>query len=150
MAQYEVPQFIEVEAKIIGPFTLKQFLWLAGAGAIIFILYFIISIKWIWILVTLFIASAAIIIALVKVNGRSMFVFMGNFFSFVFKPRFFLWRKEFAVKDSLSPSLKTPTTKNLPSSSVGPLQKIQIGNAQKISGLKNLSAKLLFDEKEGK
>src|SRR3989344_2665997 len=28
--EYQVPQFIEVEDKIIGPLTLKQFIYLAG------------------------------------------------------------------------------------------------------------------------
>lgn len=32
--QFQVPQFLDVEDKIIGPFTIKQFLYLAGgAGA---------------------------------------------------------------------------------------------------------------------
>ena len=28
--KYQVPQFIETETKLIGPLTLKQFLWVAG------------------------------------------------------------------------------------------------------------------------
>lgn len=28
--RYQVPQFIETETKLIGPLTLKQFLWVAG------------------------------------------------------------------------------------------------------------------------
>jgi len=39
--QYQVPQFIEVEDRIIGPLTLKQFLYLAFAGAILFVLWFL-------------------------------------------------------------------------------------------------------------
>jgi len=32
--QYQVPQFIEIEDKIFGPLTLKQFLYLAGGGGL--------------------------------------------------------------------------------------------------------------------
>lgn len=37
--RYQVPQFIEVEDKIFGPFTFKQFIYLAGAAGICFIAY---------------------------------------------------------------------------------------------------------------
>ena len=37
--QFQVPQFIEVEDKIVGPLTFKQFIYLAGGGGVIAILY---------------------------------------------------------------------------------------------------------------
>ena len=39
--EYQVPQFIEVEDKIIGPLTLKQFIYIAGASGlcIVFFVY---------------------------------------------------------------------------------------------------------------
>ena len=37
--RFQVPQFIEIESKIFGPLTLKQFIYLIGGGGIIFILY---------------------------------------------------------------------------------------------------------------
>ena len=37
--QFSVPQFVEVEDKIIGPLTLKQFLVLLGGGFVVFVLY---------------------------------------------------------------------------------------------------------------
>ena len=41
--KFQVPQFIETETKIVGPFTLKQFLFLAIGGIIIFILQYFLS-----------------------------------------------------------------------------------------------------------
>ncbi|KKR10454.1 MAG: hypothetical protein UT37_C0001G0009 [Parcubacteria group bacterium GW2011_GWA2_39_18] len=145
MAQYQVPQFIETEAKIIGPLTLKQFLWLAAAGAIIFILYFLIPIKWVWVLLAVFIAGLSLSLALIRVGGRSMFFLINNFFSFVFKPRFFLWTKETAKKGpaQVQAGVSQATQQAVQAS----LQKIQIGGSKK-SGLKDLSTKLLFDKKE--
>jgi len=37
--RFQVPQFIEVEDKIFGPLTLKQFIYLAGAGGVVFVLW---------------------------------------------------------------------------------------------------------------
>ena len=31
--QFQVPQFIETEDKVVGPLTLRQFMYIAGAGA---------------------------------------------------------------------------------------------------------------------
>jgi hypothetical protein len=37
--KYQVPQFIEIEDKIFGPLTIKQFLYVAGGAALCFILW---------------------------------------------------------------------------------------------------------------
>jgi hypothetical protein len=37
--RFQVPQFTDVEDKIVGPLTLKQFVYLAGAGGGCIILY---------------------------------------------------------------------------------------------------------------
>ncbi len=37
--RFQVPQFIEIEDKIFGPLTFKQFIYLLGGGGAVFILY---------------------------------------------------------------------------------------------------------------
>ena len=37
--QYNIPQFVDVEDKIIGPLTLKQFLTLLGGGLLVFLFW---------------------------------------------------------------------------------------------------------------
>ncbi len=37
--RYQVPQFIEIEDKIFGPLTLKQFIYLAGGGGLCLIFF---------------------------------------------------------------------------------------------------------------
>ena len=67
--RYEVPQFIEVEQKVIGPFTWRQFVYLAGgAGALLitfltlpFLLFIIIGVP---------LAALAVLLAFQKVNNR--------------------------------------------------------------------------------
>ncbi len=43
MAQFQVPQFIDTESRIVGPFTLKQFIYLGIGGVIIFMLQYFVS-----------------------------------------------------------------------------------------------------------
>ena len=37
--QFKVPQFLEIEDKIFGPFTFKEFVYLAGGAGLCFVLY---------------------------------------------------------------------------------------------------------------
>ncbi len=71
MAQFQVPQFIDTEDKIIGPFSMKQFAALAIAGAVVGLLFFILTF-WLWIIVTVFVMAIAFSFALVKINGRGL------------------------------------------------------------------------------
>ena len=66
--RFQVPQFIETESKIVGPFTLRQFLYLAAGGIIIFILQYLVSFTYLIIIGTP-IAILAIALAFYKVDG---------------------------------------------------------------------------------
>src|SRR3989338_2537880 len=37
--RFQVPQFIEIESKIFGPLTFKQFIYLAGGAGLSFLFY---------------------------------------------------------------------------------------------------------------
>ena len=67
--EYQVPQFIEVEDKIIGPLTLKQFIYVAGAGGlcVVFFVYLPIIIA---LLLSAPVAALAAALAFYKVNGK--------------------------------------------------------------------------------
>ena len=90
--QFQVPQFTEIEDKIIGPLTLKQFLYLLVGGVIIFIFYKIFNLS-ITILLSLPVAAVVIALAFVKVNNQPFISMVKNFFGFLRKPDFYVWRK---------------------------------------------------------
>ena len=69
--QFQVPQFIETEDKVVGPFTLRQFMYVAGAGLASAILYFTVT-TWLWLILTLVLLGGAIGVAFVKVEGRPL------------------------------------------------------------------------------
>jgi len=86
---FQVPQFIETEDKIIGPLTIRQFLYFAVAGGILF---FILELAlWLFFAVTLITIAAAF--AFIKVNGRPLSVAFLSALSFYWSPRFYLWQK---------------------------------------------------------
>lgn len=108
MAQFQVPQFIETESKIVGPLTLKQFLYLAGAGLASFFLFFVLQ-TWLWFIVTALMGITAAAFAFLKVNGRPLTVIFQSAFLYFWQPKLYLWqRKEAeAAKETEGPKLKS-------------------------------------------
>lgn len=90
--QYQVPQFIEIEDKIIGPLTLRQFMWLGGGGGLGFILFQVIKPSFFAPLFFL-VMAVAIVFAFVKVNGRPFTSFLGSLMNFTTRPTFYIWKR---------------------------------------------------------
>ena len=124
--QFQVPQFIDIEDKVIGPFTIKQFLYLLGAGIIIFILYKILNI-YATVILAIPIIGITIALAFVKVHGQPFIGIISNFLKFLKKPDFYVWKKpigknqpieqieniEIIKKESIKTKMKPGTKENL-------------------------------------
>lgn len=93
MDQFTVPQFIEHKAKIVGPLTLQQFVYMGIAGAVGFILYFTIPF-FLFIMGTAIIASIAAMLAFGKSGGRPLPLVFKNLIVFKANPKIYLWKKK--------------------------------------------------------
>ncbi len=91
--QYQVPQFIDIEDRIIGPLTLKQFMYLAGAAAVMLISWFLFTF-WFWFLTSIPVVAFALALAFFKVNGRPFIFFIFSFFAYIFRPRLYVWTQK--------------------------------------------------------
>ena len=93
MDQFTVPQFIEHEAKIVGPLTFKQFIFIGIAVAICFVFYFTTPF-FIFILATIVIMGGGAALAFLKSGGRSLPVVLMHFFNFSVAPKMYLWKQK--------------------------------------------------------
>lgn len=91
--RFTVPQFIEHEAKIVGPLTFKQFIYVGIAGAICFMIYFSAPFS-IFIIACIVIGGASVALAFLKVGGRPLPSVIINFLKFKLSPKMYLWRKK--------------------------------------------------------
>ncbi len=91
--RYQVPQFIEIEDKIVGPFTIKQFLYLAGAAGMAFIVY---TFVYIYIALPLDVAIIGLGLALAfyKPNRKPFIDFLEAAFLYYTKQNLYIWKKE--------------------------------------------------------
>lgn len=91
--RFEVPQFIEIEDKIVGPLTWKQFVYLAGGVGLLTILYFTLPFIF-FIMFGLPFGALAASLAFHKVNNRPFSIFLESLISYSGKAKLYLWRKE--------------------------------------------------------
>ena len=90
---FQIPQFIDVEDKIVGPLSLRQFLYLAGAGVTSFLLFFLFQF-WLWLTLTVILGAIAIAAAFIKYNGQPLPRIALQAFGFLWKPRLYVWQRE--------------------------------------------------------
>lgn len=90
--RFQVPQFIEVEDKIFGPLTFKQFIYVAG-GAGITVIFFSFFPKFIAFLASAPVIAFAIALAFFKVNERPFVLLIEDFVRFHIGSKLYIWRK---------------------------------------------------------
>ena len=93
MAQFVVPQFIEREPKIVGPFSWRQFIYIGLAGVICFILYFSLPFHY-FLLVAILLMTGALAMAFLRIGGRSVPVVLKNSLFFFLSPKIYLWGRK--------------------------------------------------------
>lgn len=95
--QFLVPQFIDVEDKIIGPITTRQFVLMLVATLFIFIEYLATK-TWLFIIEGFLTAGIFGILAFMKINGMPFHFFLLNLFQTGKRPQIRIWNK--TLKDS--------------------------------------------------
>jgi hypothetical protein len=91
--QFQVPQFIEVEDKIFGPLTFKQFVYLAGGAGAGYLL---------WRVLPIYLAApliAAVVglgagLAFFKYNGQPFILALEHGFFYFTRSKLYLWSNE--------------------------------------------------------
>jgi hypothetical protein len=90
--RFQVPQFIDHEAKVIGPLTFRQFIYVGIPGAIAFFLYFLAPF-FVFIIASVILGTFGFMFAFIKIGGRSLPNILVNFSSFTLSPKRYIWRK---------------------------------------------------------
>lgn len=110
---FEVPQFIEVEDKIFGPFTWRQFLYLGGGVGLGVVLFFTTPF-FVFLLLGLPLSILAGALAFYPVNNRPFSFLLESVINYVRRNKLYLWKQE---KESVHKYTFTPSqipTKSIP------------------------------------
>jgi hypothetical protein len=91
--EYQVPQFIEVEDKVFGPFSLKQFIYLAGGVGLVVILVLYLPL-FLGILLSIPVVVFTLALSFYKVNNKSFVDILEAAVNFYTKNRLYLWKRQ--------------------------------------------------------
>jgi hypothetical protein len=95
--QYAIPQFITVEDRVIGPLTVRQFIFLV-IGGVSLVIFWALADLGLFIFLAFFTVIITVAFAFVKVNGRPFQIFLTSVTQFFSKPRLRTWYREPAIE----------------------------------------------------
>lgn len=109
--RFEVPQYIEIEDKIFGPLSWRQFLYLGG-GAGMATVFFLTTPLIIFIIFGIPIALVSAALAFYPVNNRPFSFFLEAIFTYIKGNKLYLWRQKSEIihrgKEKFIPSQLYP------------------------------------------
>jgi hypothetical protein len=94
--QYQVPQFIETEDKVVGPFSLRQFAYVGVAAVISGIAYFLVQ-TWLFVVIFIVLVGGALALSFVKINGRPLIKVVSSALNFYWKPQLYIWKPDHPI-----------------------------------------------------
>lgn len=92
--QFSVPQFTDVEDRIVAGLTIKQFGIVFGAGTLIFVVYTLSKNLVATIVMGLVLGLPSLIIAFGRVNGRPIYATFGPLFGYLTGGRLYVFHKQ--------------------------------------------------------
>ena len=92
--QFPVPQFTDVEDRIIGGLSFKQFGIVFLAGVITFAVYTVSKNVPITVIAGIFVGLPSLALTFGKLNGRPLYQSVGNFIRFLFGAKLYVYQKQ--------------------------------------------------------
>ncbi len=96
--RFRVPQFIDIEDKLFGPFTFKQFVYLAGGAGLAYVLYRLIPF---WIAIFLIIPTIilALLLTFYKINNKPFLYYLQAGISYLISSKLYIWKQRLVKND---------------------------------------------------
>lgn len=92
--RFQVPQFIEIEDKVIGPLTIKQFIYLAGGAGLSFLIYVLINNIIISAVPIMVLMAISVTFGFYKINKRPFINVVESAFKYYVGPKLYIWKRE--------------------------------------------------------
>lgn len=112
--QFRVPQFIDIEDKIFGPFTFHEFAYLIGGAGMIYLVYKILPL-WISIFLIIPIATLTVCLVFVKINNKPFVYYLQAAFTYLISSKLYVWKQRLVKKEDVQEeSINTTKVSNVP------------------------------------
>lgn len=98
--QFKVPQFLEIEDKIFGPFTFREFVYLAGGAGICFVLYELLGLFW-GAIPILIVAGFSGMLTFYRPNNKPFLNMLEAGFKFGVQNKLYIWKRRQVKKSAV-------------------------------------------------
>jgi len=90
--QFQMPRFLDIEDKVIGPLTFKQFIYLGGGLGLAYVAYSYLGLTFGFVFIGLFL-FLGISLSFWKPNNRPAIVMFQAFLNHYTKSRMYVWQR---------------------------------------------------------
>lgn len=122
MAQYKVPQDVEAEDKLLGPFTFRQFIYLVVGAILLAVAWGLFQLLPFLAILPLPLAVFFIVLALPLRKDQPMEVYLAALLSFYLRPNKRVWtsgQRESTIKITAPKTVEKPRTRNISEEEAG-------------------------------
>lgn len=91
--QFRVPQFLDIEDKIFGPFTFSQFVYLAGGGGLAFVLYKLLGFV-LGFIPIMAVLAFALALTFYRPNNKPFVNMLENSLKYFTQSKLYLWKRK--------------------------------------------------------
>ncbi len=106
--QFRVPQFIDIEDKLFGPFTFKQFVYLAGGAGLAYVLYRLIPF-WIAIFLIIPVVILSLLLTFYKINNKPFLYYLQAGINYLISSKLYIWKQRLVKNDDKNNDEVAPT-----------------------------------------
>lgn len=97
--QFKVPQFLDIEDKIFGPFTFREFVYLAGGAGLCFVLFKLLGL-FLGMIPILIIAGFSLALTFYRPNNKPFINMIESGFKYFAQNKLYIWKKITPVRNN--------------------------------------------------
>ncbi len=91
--QFKVPQFLDIEDKIFGPFTFSEFVYLAGGAGLCYVLFKLLGF-FVGFVPILLVGGFSLALVFYRPNGKPFINMVENSISYYTQNRLYVWKRQ--------------------------------------------------------
>ncbi len=130
--RYKVPRHVDYKAKIVGPATFSQLLYVGAVGFIILMLYFAMGTGPTFYSIAIILGSIGVALAFLQVAGQSLPEYLKKMVIFSISSREYIWEKKIIPMEESMPKRRKMVVEEEKEEESGP-KKARTSNLGNIS-----------------
>jgi hypothetical protein len=109
--QFKVPQFLDIEDKIFGPFTFSEFVYLVGGAGLCFIIFKLLGF-WLGVIPILIVGGSALALTFYRPNDKPLVNMIEAGMKFAMQNKLYIWERRKYKKSVVKASIEKSEVMN--------------------------------------